>query len=87
MWEIVENEYVELENDGGASQTKSDTLRDSRKRGKTLYLIFQRLDDDAFEKVLETKTTKPAWENLQTLYNGADPYKKKTKGASSNSKS
>ena len=36
--------------EGSLSQTQRDSLRDSRKRDKkTLYLIYQGLDDDAFK--------------------------------------
>ena len=77
VWEIVEKGYVEPENDGGLSQAQKDSLRDSRKRDKkALYLIYQGLDDDAFEKISEAKMAKKAWEKLQTSYKGADPIKK-----------
>ena len=65
MWEIVEKGHKESENEGNLSQTQKYSLRDSRKRDKkTLNLIYQRLDDDAFENISEVKSTKEAWEKL-----------------------
>ncbi|GAU26813.1 hypothetical protein TSUD_289180 [Trifolium subterraneum] len=75
--EIVEKGLVIPENEGTLSQTQKDSLRDSRKRDKkALYLIYQGLDEDTFEKVSGAKTAKEAWEKLQTSYKGADQVKK-----------
>lgn len=50
------------------------SLRDLRKRdNKALYVTYQGLDNDAFEKVLETKIAKVASEKLQTSYKGGIP--------------
>ena len=50
---------------------------DSRKRDKkALYMIYQGLDKNAFEKLSEAKLANEAWEKLQTSYKGADPVKK-----------
>lgn len=52
VWEIVEKRYIQSENDGDIFQAQRYTLRDSRKRDKkTLYLIYQGLDDNAFKRV------------------------------------
>ena len=76
-WEIVEKGYTEQENEATLSQAQKDSLRDSRKRDKkALYLIYQGLDDDAFEKISEAKNAKEAWDKLETSYKGADPVKK-----------
>nr|XP_048330578.1 uncharacterized protein LOC125422563 [Ziziphus jujuba var. spinosa] len=77
VWEIVEKGYVEIENEVSLSQNQRDSLRDSRERDKkAFYLIYQGLDDDAFEKISEAKSAKEAWEKLQISYKGADPIKK-----------
>ena len=51
-------------------------MKDSRKRDNTLYLIYQKLDDDAFEKISEAKSAKEAWEKLRTSYKGVHQVKK-----------
>ena len=77
VWEIIEKGHTEPRNKGSLSQTQRDGLRDSRKRDKkAFYLIYQGLDDNAFEKVWKGKSTKEAWEKLQTAYKGANPVKK-----------
>ena len=59
MWEMVDNGYNEPRDEATLSQTHMDSLKDSRKRDKkALYLIYQRLDDYAFEKISEVKSVK-----------------------------
>ena len=77
VWEIVEKGYNEPQEGATLSQAQRDSLKDSRKRDKkALYLIYQGLDEDAFEKISEATTAKEAWEKLQTSYKGAEPVKK-----------
>ena len=77
VWEIVEKGFDEPENEVSLSQTQKDSLRDSRKRDKkALCLIHQGLDEDTFEKVVEARSAKEAWEKLRTSYKGADQVKK-----------
>ena len=74
--EIVGKGHKESKNEGTLPQAQY-RLRDSRKRdNKALYMIYQGLDEEAFEKILEVKSAKEAWEKLQTSYKGADPVKK-----------
>ncbi|VYS62927.1 unnamed protein product [Arabidopsis thaliana] len=81
VWEIVEKGFIEPENEGSLSQTQKDGLRDSRKRDKkALCLIYQGLDEDTFEKVVEATSAKEAWEKLRTSYKGADQVKKSVDG-------
>ena len=76
VWEIVEKGHKESENESTLSHAQNDSLRDSRKRDKkALYLIYQGLDEDAFERISKVKLAKEAWEKLQTSYKGADPVK------------
>ena len=77
VWEIVEKDHKESENEGTLSQAQKDSLRDSKKRDKkALYLIYQGLYEDAFEKILKVKSPKEAWEKLQTSSKRAYPNKK-----------
>ncbi|XP_061341938.1 uncharacterized protein LOC133288237 [Gastrolobium bilobum] len=77
VWEVVEKGYDEPKEGVTLSQTQRDSFKDSRKRDKkALYLIYQGLDEDAFEKISEATTAKEAWEKLQTSYKGAEPVKK-----------
>ncbi|KHN27779.1 hypothetical protein glysoja_025584, partial [Glycine soja] len=49
---------------------------DSRKRDKkAFFLIYQALDDDAFEKIYDITSAKEAWDKLQTSHKGEDKVK------------
>ena len=50
---------------------------------KALYLIYQALDDDEFEKISNATTTKEMWDRVQTSYKRVEPMEKE--GLSSNS--
>ncbi|KAL5789098.1 hypothetical protein ACOSQ2_003986 [Xanthoceras sorbifolium] len=77
VWEVVEKGYTEPEDESTLSQTQKDSLKDSRKRDKkALYLIYQALDDDGFEKISSASSAKQAWEKLQIPYKGVEKVKK-----------
>ena len=77
VWEIVENDYNKPRGEATLSQTQRDSLKDSRKRDKkAFYLIYQGLDDDAFEKISEAKSSKEACDKLRTSYKGAEQFNK-----------
>ncbi|KHN47576.1 hypothetical protein glysoja_044191, partial [Glycine soja] len=51
--------------------------KDSRKRdNKALFLIYQALKNDAFEKISYATSAKEAWDKLQTSHKGEDKVKK-----------
>ena len=59
--EIEEKCFIEPENDGGLSQTQKIGLRNlGKKDKKAICLIYQRLDEDTFEKVAGTQSSKEA---------------------------
>ena len=59
VWDIVEKGYSEPQNDASLSQSVKDSLKYSRKKDKkALFLIYQALDDDSFEKNLDTTSDK-----------------------------
>ncbi|KAM1184655.1 hypothetical protein ACFX2G_014343 [Malus domestica] len=75
--QVVEKGYTEPEDEATLSQPQKESLKDSRKRDKkALYLIYQALDDNGFEKLSSATSTKQAWEKLQTSYKGAEQVKK-----------
>ncbi|KAK9167211.1 hypothetical protein Scep_002402 [Stephania cephalantha] len=80
VWDIIEKGYNELADDAAFAALTPDqktTLKDSRKRDKkALYLIYQALDDDGFEKISSASSSKEAWEKLQTSYKGSEQVKK-----------
>jgi len=81
---MVEKSYKEPQDETSLSQAQKETLKDPRKRHKkVLFLIYQALDDDAFEKISDATSAKEAWDKLQTSHKGED---KNKEGVSPNSK-
>ncbi|KAL5555607.1 hypothetical protein UlMin_037843 [Ulmus minor] len=77
VWDIVEKGFSEPENEDALTQDQKSTLKDSRKRDKkALYLIYQALNDDGFEKISSAISAKEAWKKLQTSYKGVEKVKK-----------
>ncbi|XP_050160451.1 uncharacterized protein LOC126634005 [Malus sylvestris] len=73
----MEKGYTEPEDEAIMSQPQKESLKDSGKRDKkALYLIYQALDDNGFEKVSSATSAKQAWEKLQTSYKKAEQVKK-----------
>lgn len=71
--EIIEKDYNEPVNEVSLSQTQKEGLRDWRKRDKkALYLIYQGLDEDTFEKNSSEKSVKEAWEKHRMSFSGLD---------------
>jgi len=59
------------------SNAEIQTLRESRKNdNKTLFTIYQGLDETTFEMVAPAKTSKEAWEMLNKTYSGVEKAKK-----------
>lgn len=76
-WNIAKNDYVESQDEATLSRAQNDVLKDLKKqRKKTFFLIFQALDNDFFEKMSSTKTSKQVWDMLQTSYKGLELVKK-----------
>lgn len=74
---MVEKSYKEPQDETSLSQAQKETLKDPRKRHKkVLFLIYQALDDDAFEKISDATSAKEAWDKLQTSHKGEDKVKK-----------
>ncbi|KAL5542030.1 hypothetical protein UlMin_009740 [Ulmus minor] len=77
VWEIIGKGFNEPKNEAALIQDQNTALKDSRKRDKkALYLIYQALDDDGFEKISNATSAKQVWEKLQTSYKGVEKVKK-----------
>ncbi|XP_060960397.1 uncharacterized protein LOC133031099 [Cannabis sativa] len=77
VWDIVEKGHKDSKTMLLFPQAQRDTLRDSRKRDKkALYLIYQAVNEDAFEKISNATTDKEAWDKLQACNKGAEQVKK-----------
>ena len=79
-WDIVEsgyNEPVDATAEAALSNAEKTVLKDSRKKDqKALYMIFQGVDESAFEKISQAKRAKDAWEILQKSFQGVEKVKK-----------
>lgn len=61
----------------GIMSVGGKALRDQKKKdSKALFLIHQCADADVFEKIVEFKTVKAAWDALATTYADDDHLKK-----------
>ena len=61
VWEVVEKGYDEVKDELAISSTQKDNLKDARKKDKkALFLIYQALDDDSFEKISNAVSAKEA---------------------------
>lgn len=81
---VVEKGYDEPSDKLALSLTQKDSLKELKKRDeKALFLIYQPLDDDGFEKISSVTSAKLAWEKLQTSYKRAEQI---MKGATTNFK-
>ncbi|XP_050898210.1 uncharacterized protein LOC127105085 [Lathyrus oleraceus] len=76
VWDIVEKGFKE-QDEVSLSQCVKETSKESRKRDKkALFLIYQSVDEDTFEKISNATTTKKAWDKLQTCNKGVEQVKK-----------
>ena len=77
VWDVVEKGFIVLKNEATLTTAQKENLKDLKKKeNKAKYLIFQSLDEDAFEKIAGTTSSKEAWEKLETSYKGAEQVKK-----------
>ena len=77
LWELVEDGYTEPREDAVMSNAERQAMRESRKKdNKTLFTIYQGLDEVTLEMVAPAKTSKEAWEMLSKTYSGVEKTKK-----------
>ena len=75
--EIVEKGFIVPNNEAtltGAQKVNLKYLKN--KQNKAKYLIFQSLNENAFEKIPGTTSSNEAWEKLKTSYKGVEQVKK-----------
>lgn len=59
--EVIEKDYNELEDETFLTQQQKDNLKDSRIREKkALFLIYQALHDNGFEKIYSVNSANEA---------------------------
>ncbi|XP_058757779.1 uncharacterized protein LOC131631036 [Vicia villosa] len=76
VWDIVEKGFKEKD-EVSLSQSAKDTLKESRKIDKkALFLIYQSVDEDTFQKISNATTAKKSWDKLQTCNKGVEQVKK-----------
>ncbi|KAH9782617.1 hypothetical protein KPL71_008982 [Citrus sinensis] len=77
VWDVVEKGFIVPENEATLTAAQKENLKDLKKKeNKVKYIIFQSLNEDAFEKIAGTTSSKEAWEKLETSYKGAEQVKK-----------
>ena len=80
LWDLVNigfNKVTDSKEFEAPSKKQKDSLKTSLKNiKKTLYAIFQALDESIFEKILKAEIVKEAWVTLQKLYKGDELVKR-----------
>ena len=73
VWEIVEKRFEKPGDVDVLSNDERTTLPNRRKKDKkTLFFIYQALDDATFAKVSKSTISKEAWVILEEVYKGDD---------------
>ena len=75
LWEIIENGFVEPENQTGLTQQANELKENCKKDKKTLFFIYQVVDEVIFERISTATSAKAVWDTLQTIYQGEDKVK------------
>ncbi|TXG68966.1 hypothetical protein EZV62_003901 [Acer yangbiense] len=69
LWEVIENGFVELENQTGLTQQQANELKENCKKDKkALFFIYQAVDEVIFERISTATSAKAAWDALQLTY-------------------
>ena len=62
VWDVVEKGFIVPENEATLTAVHKENLKDLKKKekkeNKAKYLIFQSLDEDTFEKIASTTSSK-----------------------------
>ncbi|KAJ0090368.1 hypothetical protein Patl1_14144 [Pistacia atlantica] len=72
LWDIVNLGFIDP-----TPKERRNALKDQRKKDKkALFLLYQGLDDDTFEKISEATSSKEVWDKLTIIYKGVERVKK-----------
>ena len=78
VWDLVESGFPKLANQQAyqaLSQVEKDLLKENKKKdAKALFFIQQAVEEAIFPKVVAA-SSKKAWENLQSTYQGIEKVK------------
>ncbi|XP_052728767.1 uncharacterized protein LOC128195410 [Vigna angularis] len=71
VWNIVEDEYNEPEDDKHQTVDQIAALKKARVKDRpALYFLYNAVDEYGFEKIINAKSAKEAWEILKVAYKG-----------------
>ncbi|XP_023898831.1 uncharacterized protein LOC112010708 [Quercus suber] len=79
LWELVTDGYVEptSEQEATYNAEQKNLLKDQRKKDKkTLFLLYQGVDESTFEKIVKVESSKEAWETLGNFFKGVNCVKR-----------
>ncbi|XP_017410482.2 uncharacterized protein LOC108322762 [Vigna angularis] len=71
VWDVVESGYEEPTDDEGQTVAQLAALKKTRVKDKSaLYILYRAVDESGFEKIVNAKSTKEAWQILEKVYKG-----------------
>ncbi|PIA46477.1 hypothetical protein AQUCO_01500193v1 [Aquilegia coerulea] len=77
VWDTVERGYDEPESEASLQPNELTLLKDSRKKDKkALFLIYQSVDESAFEKISSASTSREVWDILHKSFIRVEKVKK-----------
>ncbi|KAL4582178.1 hypothetical protein LXL04_006720 [Taraxacum kok-saghyz] len=76
LWNLVEEGYKELVQKVGTTPEQIRHDKENKKKDrKALFLIYQTVDENIFERISSSDTSKEAWDSLYKTYRGEDKVK------------
>lgn len=75
LWETIEAGHTEQENLAQLTQQQQAAVKESRKKDKKAFFMYQAVDEGIFERILEAISSKEAWDTLQEAYKGEEKVK------------
>lgn len=76
LWGIIEDGISEPTNPTVLTGQQTNELKEMKKKDKrALFLIYQAIDENIFERISSSKTSKEAWDLLFKSYRGEEKVK------------